>query len=99
MTYHFFDQAINVAIRISRDSRNVISHLAVCHLRMRSLASEVWKFSSANNIDLVEWPPNPTYIADKGFDLGVVASFGRLIPNKLIQSFPRCPVLKVNSLI
>ena len=60
---------------------------------MRSLASEVWKFSTANGIDLVEWPPNTTYIADRGFDLGVVASFGRLIPNKVIQSFPRFPAL------
>ena len=56
---------------------------------MRSLASEVWKYSTANSIDLVEWPPNPACIVDKGFDLGVVASFGRLIPNKVIQSFPR----------
>ena len=59
---------------------------------MRSLVSEVWKFSTTNGIDLVEWPPNPTLIADRGFDIGVVASFGRLIPNEVIQSFPRFPV-------
>lgn len=77
-----------VAVTFFRESQ-IISHLTVCHLRMRSLVSEVCKFSIANGIDLVEWPPSPTFIDDRGFDLGVVASFGRLIPNKVIQSFPR----------
>jgi len=72
-----------------RSSTNTISHLSVCHLRMRKLVSEVKKFSLANGIELVEWPPGPNLIAGGGYDLGIVASFGKLIPERLIQSFPR----------
>ena len=59
---------------------------------MRKLVSEVKKFSLANGIELVEWPPGPNLIAGGGYDLGIVASFGKLIPERLIQSFPRLAV-------
>jgi hypothetical protein len=70
--------------------------LSVCHLRMKNLASEVKKFSDAHPcIQQIEWPPQPEQILQEAFDLGVVASFGRLIPSTVIRAFPWSVVISV----
>ena len=64
-----------------------ISRLEVTCLSMKSLVPEVTKFSKKNNLNIHIWPPDLDHIS-QNFDLGVVASFGKLIPSKIIQSFP-----------
>ena len=64
-----------------------ISSLEVTCLHMKSLVPAVTKFSQEKNLNIHIWPPDLDYIS-QNFDLGVVASFGKLIPSKIIQSFP-----------
>ncbi len=67
----------------------IVSEVAVCHLPMRSLVSAVHKLAKKRDIPLIEWPPNPRGIAEDGFNIGVVASFGKLIPRTVIDAFSR----------
>merc|ERR1719481_957443 len=65
-----------------------VSRLEVTCLEMKSLVPAVNKFAKKNNLNIHVWPPDLDHIK-KNFDLGVVASFGKLIPAKVIQSFPQ----------
>lgn len=43
------------------------------------------RYATDNSIKIHLWPPDTEL---KGFDIGIVVSFGHLIPAKVIQSFP-----------
>ena len=62
--------------------------LAVTVLPMKSLTPAVTEYARHHGLDLYYWPPDPGVIAQQEFDLGVVASFGRLLPASLISAFP-----------
>ena len=70
-----------------RSSSGCISRLEVTCLQMKSLKPAVSKFAEENNLNVHLWPPD-TDLIRKHFDLGVVASFGKLIPGRVIESFP-----------
>lgn len=44
----------------------------------------VRKFANSNHIEVQDWPPKLT----DPFDVGVVVSFGKLIPAEIINHFP-----------
>jgi len=62
--------------------------LAVTVLPMKSLTPAVTEYARQHGLDLYYWPPDPGLIGRENFDLGVVASFGRLLPASLISAFP-----------
>jgi len=62
-----------------------VKELEVTCLPMKSLVPAVAKYAKENDLKLHSWPPD---IPEKKFDLGVVASFGKLIPEKVISCFP-----------
>ena len=65
-----------------------VSGLELTCLPMRSLVTAVAKFGWANNLKMHTWPPDIDLIKQQQFDLGVVASFGKLVPRNIIESFP-----------
>lgn len=67
-----------------REKLNVISHLEVCCINNSGTA--VNKFAEKNGLKMHLYPP----AIDPGqFDLGVVASFGKLISSSVISKFER----------
>jgi len=69
-------------------SGGCVQELEVTCLAMKTLVPATAKYANENNIKLHKWPPDINLIAEEKFDLGVVASFGQLIPAKVISSFP-----------
>lgn len=67
-------------------SNSHISRLEVCCTDMKKLVQPVKKFAQESGLKVHAFPPN---IQTGEFDLGVVASFGHLIPTNLINKFPR----------
>lgn len=67
------------------DSENV--HVEACCAEMKKLVPLVRQFSDRHNITVHKWPPDVSKC--KEFDLGVIASFGHLVPKKIIEAFPR----------
>lgn len=52
-----------------------------------SKSNVVRKFSEANGLKCHKWPVSPNVIRSK-YDLGIVVSFGHLIPEEIIDAFP-----------
>ena len=50
------------------------------------VVSPVREYATDKGLDVRHWPLDGEV---KGYDLGVVASFGRLIPGRMIKSFPQ----------
>jgi len=68
----------------NREKLKVINHLEVCCIR--NSGTSVYKYAEKNGIKTHLYPPK----IDTGqFDLGVVASFGKLISSSVISKFPR----------
>jgi len=65
-----------------------VQGLEVTCLAMKTLVPATAKYAQKHKLKLHQWPPDLNLIADEDFDLGVVASFGQLIPAKVISSFP-----------
>ncbi len=65
---------------------SVISKLEVCCSEMKHLVQVVKLYSMEAGLRVHSWPPSD--ISSKDFDLGVVASFGHLIPKTTIDIFP-----------
>eukprot|EP00092_Neocalanus_flemingeri_P021565 GFUD01023390.1.p1 GENE.GFUD01023390.1~~GFUD01023390.1.p1 ORF type:complete len:358 (-),score=78.21 GFUD01023390.1:16-1089(-) len=65
-----------------------VQGLEVTCLAMKTLIPAVAKYATKNDIKMHCWPPDVGFIDQESFDLGVVASFGQLIPAKVISSFP-----------
>jgi len=68
--------------------QGIVSRLELTCLPMRTLVPAVVKFAHDNNLNIHSWPPDIDLIKQKQFHMGVVASFGKLIPRNIIQSFP-----------
>ena len=85
------DFAVKSLVRLHKEvssEEGCLRGLAVTVLQMKSLTPAVTKYASQHGLDLYHWPPDPGLIGKEGFDLGVVASFGRLLPASLISAFP-----------
>jgi hypothetical protein len=67
---------------------SVISQLEVCCTEMRHLVQAVKAYSNESGLRVRAWPPDPDS-DDFAFDVGVVASFGHLIHEKIIDAFPQ----------
>lgn len=65
-----------------------VRELEVTCLAMKTLVPVVAKYAHENSIKVHPWPPDIGMIENDRFDLGVVASFGKLIPANLISCFP-----------
>lgn len=52
----------------------------------KSTSNPVKKYASAENLDCFDWPISNDVC--KMYDLGVVVSFGHLIPELIISSLP-----------
>lgn len=66
--------------------QSVISKLEVCCSEMKHLVQVVKLYSMEAGLRVHSWPPSD--FSSKDFDLGVVASFGHLIPKTTIDIFP-----------
>ena len=73
--------------RLSSSSVRTISHLEVCCLRTNHLTTRVAKYSSENGLVTHYYPPDS--IVKGQFDIGVVSSFGKLLPKRVIELFPK----------
>ena len=49
------------------------------------LQTPMKSFAMMSGIPVVDWPPD---LVDGHYDVGVVVSFGHLIPNRIIEKFP-----------
>ncbi|XP_013414833.1 methionyl-tRNA formyltransferase, mitochondrial [Lingula anatina] len=67
-----------------RDNHTLIEHLDVVALKLKK-PCPVRKYADENGLNVSDWP-----IGDKHntYDVGVVSSFGRLIPERVIHMFP-----------
>merc|ERR1719270_1523743 len=73
-----------------------ISRLESCCPPMKNLVCPTKRVSEKLSINIQPWPPDTDVCSE--FDLGVVASFGHLIPSRIIKSF-RLGVLNVHGSI
>ena len=55
---------------------------------MKTLIQPVKAYAEQEKIAVHSWPTNTEVIKKGGFDLGIIASFGHLIPKKIIEAFP-----------
>ena len=62
-----------------------ISRLEICCPPMKTLICPVKKVSEQLSIKIHTWPPD-SHVCNQ-FDLGVVASFGHMIPSRIIGCF------------
>jgi len=65
-----------------------VDSVSVTVLPMQKLTPSVTKFAIEHNLPLYHWPLDPSFIILEKFHLGVVASFGKLLPKSLISAFP-----------
>eukprot|EP00095_Tigriopus_kingsejongensis_P007565 maker-scaffold369_size193746-snap-gene-0.35 protein:Tk07565 transcript:maker-scaffold369_size193746-snap-gene-0.35-mRNA-1 annotation:"methionyl-trna mitochondrial-like" len=87
-TDQFSFQTLQALRRQQLDPQSRIDGLEVCSPRMRDLVPKVREFSLHEGLPLHDqWPPRTEDLRD--FDVGVVASFGKLIPKHIIETFPR----------
>lgn len=49
--------------------------------------NDVRSFAKEDKLDIYDWPVTTTQLDGK-YDIGVVVSFGRLIPEAIIRCFP-----------
>ena len=70
------------------EKQTVMGKLEVCTSQMKHLIQPVKVYAEQENLIVRPWPPDPSVIKREGFDLGVIASFGHLIPKKIIEAFP-----------
>lgn len=69
-----------------RETSSVFSHIDTV-TSYKSRGNPIKKFSEKNQLICYEWPIAADVIKTK-YDLGVVVSFGHLIPAEIIEAFP-----------
>ena len=84
------DFAVKSLSRIHQEYLNggCVEAVEVTCLQMKSLIPAVVKFAKENDLKVHTWPPDLDVISRENFDMGVVASFGKLIPERVIERFP-----------
>ena len=65
--------------------KGCISRLETCCPPMKNLICQTRQVSGELSINIQPWPPDPDVCRE--FDLGIVASFGNMIPSRIIESF------------
>jgi len=76
--------------------KGCISRLETCCPPMKNLICQTRQVSGELSINIQPWPPDPDVCRE--FDLGIVASFGHMIPSRIIESF-KLGVLNVHGSI
>jgi len=74
-------------INFYRRTQTIISKVDVVTTSTDS-GNNVNNFAKEEKLDVYNWPVNTTLLDGK-YDIGVVVSFGRLIPEKIIKCFPQ----------
>jgi methionyl-tRNA formyltransferase len=78
---------------LRRDEKNgggsCVAELEVVCPQMRTLVPAVARYAATERLRLHTWPLAPEVLPADKFDVGVVASFGHLIPGRVIGAFPR----------
>lgn len=69
-----------------RRTRTIISKLDVV-TTSKSNAVHVRSFAKEEKLNVYDWPVTKAHLDGK-YDIGVVVSFGRLIPEEIINCFP-----------
>lgn len=69
-----------------RRTQTIISKLDVV-TTVAGSGVNVRNFSKGEKLNLYDWPVSKKQIIDN-YDIGVVVSFGRLIPEEIIKCFP-----------
>jgi methionyl-tRNA formyltransferase len=87
-TDEFAVRSLEQLHRESQAAGGSVGRLDVTVLPMRGLTPAVTRFAEERGLGLHSWPLRPDTVAQGGFHLGVVASFGRLLPAALISAFP-----------
>jgi len=84
------DFALKSLVKLHAELLNegCVKGLEVTCLETKNLEPIVAKYARKNNLRIHLWPPDIDHIQNSEFDLGVVASFGKLIPSTIISSFP-----------
>lgn len=75
-----------VDINLYRRTQTIISKVDVVTTSTGN-GINVKNFAKEEKLDIFDWPVNTT-VLDGKYDIGVVVSFGRLIPEKIIKCFP-----------
>lgn len=70
--------------QLASDDKKVVDRLEVVCLPEKRNKLPVKQYAQQNSIPVHTWPQFPV----GKFDIGVVVSFGKLIPNAVIQTFP-----------
>lgn len=73
-------------IYLLRRTQTIISKLDVV-TTSKGNGVNVRSFAKEEKLDLYDWPIDKTKLDGK-YDIGVVVSFGRLIPEEIINCFP-----------
>lgn len=73
-------------IYLHRRTQTIISKLDVV-TTSKGNGVNVRCFAKEEKLDLYDWPVDKTKL-DGAYDIGVVVSFGRLIPEEIINCFP-----------
>lgn len=69
-----------------RRTQTIISKLDVVTTSQGS-GKNVRSYANEEKLNVYDWPVTKTNLDGK-YDIGVVVSFGRLIPEEIINSFP-----------
>lgn len=85
-TDNFALESLKILHQELNSDSGCVQNLSVSCAQMKTLVPAVQQFSIDNNLDFHLWPPDLT---NSHYDLGVVASFGHLIPKRIIQAFPK----------
>lgn len=73
-------------INLYRKTQTIISKLDVV-TTSRGNNKDVRSFAKEEKLDIYDWPVTTTQLDEK-YDIGVVVSFGKLIPETIIKCFP-----------
>lgn len=75
-----------VIIHLYRRTQTIISKLDVVTTSIGN-GKDVRSFAKEEKLELYDWPVPETLLTGN-YDVGVVVSFGRLIPENIIKCFP-----------
>ena len=81
-----FSVASLEALNREKNYGSCIERLETCCV-LNNQMSAVKSYCNKHSVKLHAWPP-PTALCQE-FDLGIVASFGRMFPARVINAFPR----------
>lgn len=73
-------------MKFHRRTQTIISKLDVV-TTSQSKSNNVRSFALDEKLDVYDWPVTTAQLNGK-YDIGVVVSFGRLIPEEIIKCFP-----------